>query len=213
MPQISTRSVALFLLSASALFVHSGTAAAQVTAYAADQAGQPTSIDRVSLAIPVTARVAPSCASTALPNSIINLGNLDLTLPNTQVALTIQCNATFHVGLTSSNGGMKTAANAPPGYTGVRDYNIALHIKDNTDAENVSSTCLASSLTPAAGSTACSANLRGPATSTAPGFTISGPSTGRTSYLLISNAPKSQDILIGAADYSDTLTITLAAAS
>lgn len=186
---------------------------AQTTAYASDQMGNPTSINAIALSIPVTAQVAPTCTSPILSTANIELGALDRVLPETQVTLNIQCSGAFRIGLVSSNGGLRTAMAAPSGYSSLRDYNLALHIRDNTNAETVSLTCPASSLTATAVSSNCSANLRGPATGLSPGFKVNAPSNGKACYLLISNVPLGPNTLVAATDYTDTLTINVTAAT
>ncbi len=188
-------------------------ASALVTAYAADQTGNPSGPSNIVLSVPVTAQVGAACATTALPTTTVNLGALDQALPDTQVSLSIQCSGPFRMGLVSTNGGLKSAATAPTGFANLRDYSVALHIKDNASVDHPSSTCVASLLTPTASASTCTTNLRGPATSTGPNFLVSTASTGQASYLLISNAPLGSGVLVGASDYSDTLTITLTAAS
>jgi hypothetical protein len=190
-----------------------GAASALTTAYAADEAGNPTSVDHVTVTIPVTAQVGAACGTTTLPNTTVLLGELSQALTSTQVALTIQCTGAFRMGIVSSNGGLKSAVGAVTGYTNQRDYNVALHIVDNSNTDNVSSTCLASSLTATAPGSICATNLRGPATAATPGFQVASPSTGKSSYLLISDAPLGSNILVSGSDYSDTLTITLTAAT
>jgi hypothetical protein len=181
------------------------------TAYAKDNGGGPTSPNNITIGVPVTAKIGAVCGTTTLPNATVNVGELNAVLPNTQVALTIQCTGAFRMGLVSSNGGLKSGVAAPSGYTNLRDYNVALHIVDDTLAGNDSSTCLASQLT--TGSSACP-NLIGPATSSAPGFRVANTSTNQSgSYLLISNANLAgSNILVSDTGYTDTLTITLSAA-
>ena len=180
-------------------------------AYAKDNGGGPTSPNDIALSIPVTATIGTTCGTTTLPNATVNVGELNAVIPNTQVALTIQCTAAFRMGLVSSNGGLRSGVVAPTGYTNQRDYNVSLHIVDNTLAGHDSSTCLASQLT--TGSSACS-NLIGPAASSAPGFRVASASTNQSgSYLLISNANLTgSNILVSDTGYTDTLTITLTAA-
>lgn len=186
---------------------------AQTTAYASDQAGNPTSKNFISASIPVTAQVLPTCTSPILPTTNIDLGALDRVLPETQITLNIQCSGAFRIGLVSSNGGLKTAVAPPVGYSGLRDYNLALYIRDNTNADTVSLTCPASSLAATAVSSSCSANLRGPATGLSPGFKVNSPSNGKACYLLISNAPLGTNTLVAATDYTDILTINVTAAT
>jgi|SRR5579872_502841 len=181
------------------------------TAYAKDNGGGPTSPNNIPLFIEVTAKISSACGTTTLPNATVNVGELNAVLPNTQVALDINCTGAFRMALVSSNGGLKSGVAAPAGYTNLRDYNVSLHIVDNTLAGNDSSTCLASQLT--TGSSACP-NLIGPATSSAPGFRVPNASNNQSgSYLLISNANLSgPNILVSDTGYTDTLTITLTAA-
>lgn len=186
---------------------------AQTTAYASDQVGNPTAKSSISASIPVTAQVLPTCTSPILATANIDLGALDRVLPETQIALNIQCSGAFRIGLVSSNGGLRTAMVAPSGYSGLRDYNLALYIRDNTNANTVSLTCPASSLAATAISSNCSANLRGPATGLSPGFKVNAPSNGKACYLLISNVPLGTNTLVAATDYADILTINVTAAT
>lgn len=186
---------------------------AQSTSYAADQSGNPTNLNSISLFIPVTAIVSPVCASTAALTASLDLGTLDRALPDTQVALNIQCSGAFHMGLTSGNGGLKSAAVTPAGYTSLRDYKVTLHIRDNANTDYSSLTCTASALVSSASGSACSNNIRGPATGASPSFMVNGPSTGNGSYLTISDAPLTTNILVAATDYIDTLTISITAAT
>ena len=176
------------------------------TVYASDNGGGPSSPNSAPLSIPVTASVGTACGTTTLPTTTVNVGELNATL-NTQVALTIKCTGSFRMGVVSANGGLVTTGIAPAGYTTLRDYNVSLHIIDDTLAANDSSTCAASTLT--AGSTSC-LNLIGPATTSAPTFKVPTSSNNQTgSYLLISGAYTGTNILVAGPGYTDTLTITL----
>jgi hypothetical protein len=171
--------------------------------------GGPTVGPPAALSIPVTASVSATCGATSLPVTTVNVGELTQTL-NTQVPFTVRCSSAFRMGVVSSNGGMTSAASAAPGYTNQRDYGVTLVVKDDTAALNTSSTCLASTLTTS--SSSCP-DLRGPASAAAPGFRVTQPSNNQTgSYLLINGAPTGSDLLVSAADYTDTLTVTLSAA-
>jgi hypothetical protein len=180
-------------------------------AYASDNGGGPSGPNEIDVGVLVTAEIPSSCGTTTLPNATVNVGELNAVIANTQVALTINCSAAFRMGLVSSNGGLRSGVAAPAGYTNLRDYNVSLHIVDNTLAGNDSSTCHASQLT--TGSSAC-LNLIGPATSSAPGFRVANASNNQSgSYLLISNtALTGSNILVSDNGYTDTLTITLTAA-
>ena len=171
--------------------------------------------DQAQLSIPVTASIGNYCGTTTLPTTLVHLGDLTLAL-STQVAMTIQCNGAFRMGVQSQNGGMLLGApgSAPSGYTNLRDYDVTLNIVDNSNVTHTSSTCHASTLT-ATAALPCT-NLIGPASNSAPGFLVSTASTGKASNLTISGAYTGSDILMssnGVANYGDILVITLSAAT
>src|SRR5581483_9264765 len=122
-------------------------------AYASDNGGGPTNPNFVPVSLQVTAKIGTTCGTTTLPDATVNLGELNGAISDHQVAISVKCTGAFRMGVVSANGGLKAGVAVPSGYANLRDYNVALHIVDDTLAANDSSTCLASQLT--TGSSAC----------------------------------------------------------
>ncbi len=172
--------------------------------------------DTLTLRIPVTASVGGRCqfATGGAPSGSYTIpGYIDTTTWSNDFQFTIDCNTPARVGVVSANGGLKTgAAITDAGYLGIAPYDVALFLDGNT--ADVSGACAASSLSAAAG-TDC--GFRGPA-STTRGLFMPGPSQGQTGSKLTVSAPAYATTQAGATttlvsgSYTDTLTITIAAA-
>ena len=207
----ATAALTTVVLSACALMAATA-ASADTTIYASDNGGGPSSPTFQNIGIPVTAHIGTICSSTGLvPNGTVDMGLLNVALPNKSVGLSFQCNGPFLVGIVSSNGGMQGPA-APFGFHNLRDYNIQLSITDTTGAVHTSNTCLASALKATAASSTCTTSLRGPSPTS--GFEVD-PATDTSvhpSNLLLSDAePIPANLVASALDgYQDTLTVTLA---
>lgn len=178
---------------------------AQTTAVAH---GSPSNI---TLSIPVKASIASVCgfATGAMPSESFTIPT-DLNNAFTHdVGFVLQCTVASRIAVVSSNGGLRTSASAPPGYTGLRKYNVALHVVGDTGVTPADANCASVALKP----TDASCSFFGTATATV-GLPLSGSSYNQAgSYLRVSSAAYADaPILLAANNYADTLTVTLSAA-
>lgn len=193
------------LLASSALFVASG-AMAQTTAYAVGQ-GSP---NQIVLGVPVTASVGGACNFTpgTAPNATYNFPNADLGFSQ-DTAFTLTCNGPSRVAIVSQQGGLRSSAAAPAGYTTLLPYQVELMMV-GVGGATATSTCDANLLTASAGNTC---DFRGPVSFTQ-GLRLNSASTGQTgSYVRIVAPPYAGSARpVAANDYADTLSVTLSAA-
>lgn len=190
-----------------AMFVASG-AQAQTTAYAAGQ-GVP-GLSDIALGVPVTASVGGSCsfAPGASPNASYNFPNADAGFSQ-DTAFSLTCNGPSRVAIVSQQGGLRSSATAPAGYTTLLPYQVEL-LMAGIGGATAAATCNANLLTASAGG-AC--GFRGPVSFTQ-GLKLDAASSGQAgSYVRIVAPPYGgADRLVAANDYADTLSVTLSAA-
>ncbi len=199
------RATGAFLVLAAAVGLES--AAAQTTVYAPGQ-GSP---NEVQLPIDVLASVGGRCgfAENEAPSGSFDQRNFDVTGFTHDFLFKLNCTGPSRVAVVSSNGGLKTAGTAQPGYSVLAPYDVSLHLVSNT-ATTADATCAASTLV--AGTGSC-ADFLGPA-STTQGLRIAAPSTNQTgSYLRVAASAYNQAVgpTLIAGEYADTLTVTLSA--
>jgi hypothetical protein len=190
-----------------AAFMPLGPASAQTTVYAPGQ-GSP---NEAQLPIDVLASVGGRCgfADLGTPSGTFDQRNFDVTGFSHDFLFSLNCTGPARVGVVSTNGGLKAAGAAPPGYAVLANYDVSLHLVSNTAAV-ADSTCAVATLV--AGTGSCAAFL-GPASATQ-GLRIGAPSTNRTgSYLRVAAASHDQAAgpTLVAGEYADTLTVTLSA--
>ena len=191
----------LFLLLAALAWAGSAQAQSVQTAYAG---GSP-----VVLTIPVTASVGGRCgfAEGAVPSGSFNKDNFDRTGFSAQFDFSLNCTGPSRVAVSSSNGGLQTAAGAPTGYRNKADYQVSLLLLAN-NGTRAEATCAASTL--ASGG---SCGFAGKA-STTQGLQLASAAVNQPgSYLRISApAQSTASSVLVAGSYSDVLTITVSPA-
>ncbi len=185
--------------------VSAGPAWAQATATAQ---GSPSNI---TLTIPVTASVASSCgfASNGVPSETFAIPTELNSAFTHDVGFMLQCTVASRIAVVSKNGGLKTPAAAPNGYTALRNYNVALHVVGDTGVSAVDGSCAVATLK----STDATCAFYGAASPTV-GLNLNGSSYNQGgSYLRLSSAIYAAPaVLVASNNYSDTLTVTLSAA-
>lgn len=193
----------LMALTALAAMVAASSTQAQ-TAYAVGQ-GTP---NKITLDVPVTASVGGACSFGTVPNATYNFPNADLGFSQ-DTAFTLVCNGPSRVAIVSQQGGLRSAVNAPAGYTALLPYRVDLMMA-GVGGATASASCDANLLTATAANTC---EFRGPVSFTQ-GLKLNASSTGQTgSYVRIVAPPYSGAAsLVAANDYADTLSVTLSAA-
>lgn len=179
-------------------------AAAQTTAYAAGD-GVAGPID-IRLSIPVTASVGGRCSFAAgrAPSGDFNQPNFDVVGLDFSVPFDLECTGPSRVAVVSTNGGLKAAGTAVPGYSALAPYNVTLNLAGSS--LTASETCSADTLVP--GSTCA---FLGPAT-TAQGLRLAAASLNQTgTSLRVSAAPYTAPLQLIEGTYSDTLVVTVSA--
>lgn len=165
-----------------------------------------------TIEIPVTASVGGRCefATGGAPSGSYDAGQIDAVAWSNRFDFQISCNTASRVAVVSTNGGLKTAAAvADPGYTGLAPYDVTLNLDGNVAVPDATATCPVATLKAGAGGTC---GFIGPASSSQ-GLRLTGPSTNQINSYLFVSAPAytGSDALI-AGSYTDTLTVTIAAA-
>jgi spore coat protein U-like protein len=160
------------------------------------------------LSIPVRASVGGSCGFQTAPNANLNVGQIDTTAWDQQVAFVPECTAPWRIAVKSVNGGLKTAATVPVGYQNKAPYTVSLNVA--SDSGPVTGSCPVAQIDQAAGSTPCT--FEGTASS-ANGLLIPR-SFGLLGSFIRMNAPAypGPDILVSGT-YTDTLVVTISPAS
>ena len=192
-----------------ALAMSATAASALTTAYAADENGNPTSVNKIVLSIPVTAQVGTSCAfaTNGAPNDSYDVSNI-LSGFTHNTGFVLQCTSPLRMAIVSANGGLLVSSVTPPaGYSNLAPYNVQLHIAGDSLTSADSPLCNAATLT-----TGGTCSYAGTA-STTQGFHFAGTSNLVSgSYVQIS-APTytGSNVLVASSGYSDTLIVTLSA--
>lgn len=191
----------LLLLLAGLMWTGAARAQSAQTAYAG---GSP-----VVLTIPVTASVGGRCgfANGALPAGSFNKDNFDETGFSAQFDFALDCTGPSRVAVSSSNGGMQTAAAVTDGYRNKADYQVGLLLLANNGSKAEAS-CPASTL---ASGGSCSFAGRA---STTQGLQLASAAVNQAgSYLRISAPVQGTGTaVLVAGSYSDVLTITVSPA-
>lgn len=163
-----------------------------------------------TLSIPVTASVGGRCqfAANGAPQGTYDAGTIDTDAWTHDFGFVIDCNAASRVAVTSQFGGLKNATVVTdPGYTALAPYTVALNLQGNT--QSISDSCAVANLTTAS-TGACS--FKGTASNTV-GLRLPGVSQSQTgSYLRVSAPAYAGPGSLVSGQYTDTLTITIAAA-
>lgn len=184
------------------------TGAEAQTAYFGGYNGNP---DHLTVMVPVTASVGGVCgfAPALAPSGTFDAGDIRNAFSH-NFGFTLECTVPLRMAVTSQNGGLQTASTTTTGYTNIETYSVTLDIKGANSSE-VSGTCNTSQLLVTLGSSTCT--FFGTA-STSNGLLLNNPSFDiGGSFVGVSNGAgySGSNILI-AANYSDTLTVTLSPA-
>ncbi len=182
--------------------------AAAQTVYAA---GQPGVVGgNRQLPVMVTASVGGHCgfATGSAPSGTYTQPNFDVNGLNHDFAFVLDCTGPSRVAVVSANGGLLTGGSVPTGYTTLAPYDVALNVVGST--ATATGSCPVATLTASAGAP-CS--FRGPV-SQSQGLLLNSTSVSQPGTYLRVSAPaySGTNALVGGT-YSDTLTVTVSAAS
>ncbi|MGN6817664.1 MAG: hypothetical protein ACTHJR_03230 [Sphingomonas sp.] len=183
-------------------------AAAQQTVYAAGQPGVVGGF--ATLPVNVTASVGGHCgfATGSAPSGSYSQPDFDVNGLNHDFSFVLDCTGPSRVAVVSTNGGLLTAGAAPSGYATLAPYTVTLNLVGSTTTANQS--CAVATLTASTG-TPCS--FRGPV-SASQGLLLNSTSVSQPgTYLRVSAPAYSGPSTLVQGSYSDTLTVTVSAAS
>ncbi len=183
-------------------------AAAAQTVYAA---GQPGVVGgNRQLPVQVTASVGGRCgfATGSAPSGSYNQPDFDVTGFSHDFSFQLDCTGPSRVAVVSANGGLQTSGSVSPGYAALAPYDVALNLVGSSST--ATGTCTVATLAAAA---AAPCAFRGPVT-TSQGLLLNSTSVNQPGTYLRVSAPayNGSSALIGGI-YSDTLTVTVSAAS
>lgn len=161
--------------------------------------------------IPVTASVGGRCgfATGSAPSGIYDAGAIDTAAWSHQFAFVLDCNGASRVAVISTNGGLLGSTSpGVSGYTNMAPYTVLLNLVGSAGA-NASASCAAADLKTGAVSP-CS--FFGTASQNT-GLRMASASQNLTgSYLQVSAPAYPGPDVLASGTYSDTLTISIAAA-
>ena len=178
------------------------------TVYAA---GQPGVVGgNRQLPVMVTASVGGHCgfATGSAPSGSYSQSNFDVTGLNHDFSFALDCTGPSRVAVVSTNGGLLTSGAVPIGYTTVAPYTVTLNLVGST--ATASGSCAVATLTASAGAPCA---FRGPV-SASQGLLLNSTSVNQPGTYLRVTAPAyaGSSALVGGT-YTDTLTVTVSAAS
>lgn len=183
-------------------------AAAAQTVYAAGQPGVTGGFR--TLQVQVTASIGGHCgfATGTAPAGTYNQPDFDTAGLNHDFTFQLDCTGPSRVAVVSTNGGLLTGGSVPAGYTTLAPYSVTLNLVGSTATANQS--CAVANLTASSG-TPCS--FRGPVTPSQ-GLLLNSTSVGQSgSYLRVSAPAYAGSNALVSGSYSDTLVVTVSAAS
>lgn len=161
--------------------------------------------------IPVTASVGGRCgfATGSAPSGVYDAGAIDTTAWSHQFAFVLDCNGASRVAVVSANGGLLgSTAPGVTGYTNLAPYTVLLNLVGSAGA-TASASCAAADLKTG---TASPCSYIGTASQTT-GLRVASASQNLTgSYLQVSAPAFPGPDVLASGTYSDTLTISVAAA-
>jgi spore coat protein U-like protein len=178
--------------------------------------GQP-----ATLRLNVTASVGGRCGFATAPSATLDFPNFDSGSATKSASFRLDCTGPSRVAVTSSNGGLKNgSATLPSGYSNLASYRINLRLTPTTGSTvTLAQACPAEVLrvsSPASGTVEC-AGVRGTASFNGmTGLWLGSASIGRDSFLDVQVGPETiapsgpAPVMIDG-NYSDTLTVTVAA--
>jgi hypothetical protein len=123
---------------------------------------------------------------------------------NVNGAALVNCNQGFLLKITSANGGVQSPAAAPSGYTNSLAYTLDFSLPVDESATPLTASCVSSTLV--AGQSSCSLSPAGSGLNSSGRTAINQTAAMRLSWI----TPSSPRLIAGG--YSDTLTISVAAA-
>lgn len=179
-------------------------ARAQVTAYAAGQ-GAVSSID-VSVEVRASVRSRCGFATGGAPAGSVDQADFDQSGFTRDFAIQLNCTGASRIAVSSTNGGMTTAAATGTGYATKAPYQVDLKmVADN----GTSSTATCQAATLSSGGSCTFAGTAGSST----GLRLGGASTrANGSYLRVSAPAYNGAAPLVAGRYTDTLTVTVSVA-
>lgn len=182
--------------------------AAAQTVYAA---GQPGVVGgNRQLPVMVTASVGGHCgfATGSAPSGTYSQPDFDVTGLNHDFSFVLDCTGPSRVAVVSTNGGLLTSGSVPTGYTTLAPYDVTLNVVGST--ATATGSCAVATLTASAGAPCA---FRGPV-SASQGLLLNSTSVSQPGTYLRVSAPAygGPSTLVGGT-YSDTLTVTVSAAS
>lgn len=183
-------------------------AAAQQTVYAAGQPGVVGGF--ATLPVHVTASVGGHCgfATGSAPSGTYSQPDFDVAGLNHDFSFVLDCTGPSRVAVVSANGGLLTGGSVPTGYTTLAPYTVTLNLVGST--ATATGSCDVATLTASAG-TPCT--FRGPV-SASQGLLLNSTSVSQPgTYLRVSAPAYSGSSALVGGTYSDTLTVTVSAAS
>lgn len=182
--------------------------AAAQTVYAA---GQPGVVGgNRQLPVMVTASVGGHCgfATGSAPSGTYTQPNFDVAGLNHDFSFVLDCTGPSRVAVVSANGGLLTGGAVPTGYTTLAPYTVALNVVGST--ATATGSCAVATLTASAGAPCA---FRGPV-SQSQGLLLNSTSVSQPgTYLRVSAPAYSGPSTLVSGSYSDTLTVTVSAAS
>jgi hypothetical protein len=182
--------------------------AAAQTVYAA---GQPGVVGgNRQLPVMVTASVGGHCgfATGSAPSGTYTQPNFDVTGLNHDFSFVLDCTGPSRVAVVSANGGLLTGGSVPTGYTTLAPYDVALNVVGST--ATATGSCAVATLTASAGAPCA---FRGPV-SQSQGLLLNSTSVSQPgTYLRVSAPAYGGPGTLIEGTYSDTLTVTVSAAS
>ena len=162
------------------------------------------------LPVMVTASVGGHCgfATGSAPSGTYTQPDFDVVGLNHDFSFALDCTGPSRVAVVSANGGLLTGGSVPAGYTTLAPYDVALNVVGST--ATATGSCAVSTLTATSGAPC---TFRGPV-SQSQGLLLNSTSVNQPGTYLRVTAPAyaGSSALVGGT-YSDTLTVTVSAAS
>lgn len=162
------------------------------------------------LPVMVTASVGGHCgfATGSAPSGTYSQPDFDVLGLNHDFTFALDCTGPSRVAVVSANGGLLTAGSVPTGYITLAPYTVALNVVGST--ATATGSCAVSSLTATSGAPC---TFRGPV-SQSQGLLLNSTSVNQPgTYLRVSAPAYGGPGSLVSGSYSDTLTVTVSAAS
>jgi hypothetical protein len=169
--------------------------------------------------LPVTATVGGRCGFSSAPSATLDYPNFDVVEATQSAPFVLDCTGPSRVAVTSLNGGLlNNSGSLPSGYVNLASYTVNLRLTPTSGSQvTLAQACPVEVLKatgPASGSAAC-AEVRGTASFNGNvGLRLGNASSGQSSFIDVKVGPSTINPAAGLlvnGDYSDTLTVTVAA--